>query len=162
MNVQTVSHIARHEAGHFVVAMRQGHILDRVTIVPEGERTGLAVSSAGPVFGGDRRRMAMEQAVVFLAGPAAEGRLVDSISPSCLDNDAINARMQLSGVQDDEENRLMSCAEGWAQALVERWRVDIDRLAEVLIGRGSMTGDEVVELFGGPPVDDPDRPKLSC
>ena len=128
--------------------MRLGHRLDFVTILPEGDRIGLAVTSAGPAISGRSRRRSVESAVVFLSGPAAEGRFVDSVSPSCADSDAFSARLQLGGADGDKLDRRIAVAQRRAEALVKRWRQDIERLADALLVRKRLTGDEVIALLG--------------
>lgn len=134
-----------------MVAMRLGHWLDFVSILPEGDRIGVAVTSAGPAIAGDLRRRSVERAVVYLSGPAAEGRFVDAVSQSCADSDAFSARLQLAGADEDNLDRRVAAAQRWAEALVKQWWPDIERLADALLVRKRLTGDEVIQLFRASP-----------
>lgn len=146
--------IARHEAGHFLVAMRLGHALDHVSIVADGERVGVAVSSAGSVIGANSAYADLESAVVFLAGPSAEGRFVDAVAPTCADSDASSAKLLLSRTGQSQLPELMALAKAWADTLVERWKDDIDRLTDALLNRECLSGPEVIDLFAGNVVDE--------
>ena len=141
--------VARHEAGHFVVAMRLGHVLDYVDIREVGDRLGVAVTSAGPALGNDRHRI-RESAVVFLAGPAAEGRDIDSSTGSCTDGDAFSAKVlisQLSGEDSLALDRLLEEVQQAADAYVKAWAEDIERLTSALLDRFVLTGQEVMDLL---------------
>jgi hypothetical protein len=119
-----------------------------MSILPQGDRIAVAVTSAGPAIASDSRRRSVERAVVYLSGPAAEGRFVDVVSSSCADSDAFSARLQLAGAEGENLDRRVAAAQRWAKALVERWGPDIERLADALLARKKLTGDEVIELFG--------------
>lgn len=143
--------LACHEAGHFVVAMRFGHTLSHVDIVRSDDRNGVAVSSAGSVFSWSSQ-IAEEAAVVFLAGPAAEGRNTGAPTRSCSDSDVFAARLKLAPLAGDDDrdfDRRTAIIQHWAEALVTRWRPDIQRLAHELLARRSLTGEEVKAMFEG-------------
>lgn len=153
--------LAYHEAGHFIVAMRFGHLLDHVDIVRTHDRDGVAVSSAGSVLSWSRA-IAEEAAVVFLAGPAAEGRNTGAPTRQCSDSDVCAARLNLARLAGDDRDldRRIVTIQHWAEALVNRWRPDIQRLAHELLARRSLTGDEVKTMFEGRVVEEP-RPALT-
>lgn len=154
--------LACHEAGHFVVAMRFGHVLDHVDIVRSHDRNGVAVSSPGSILSWSRQS-AEEAALVFLAGPAAEGRNTGAPTRQCSDSDVCAARLTLArlpGDDDRELDRRIVIIQHWAEALVTRWRPDIQLLAHELRARRSLTGDEVKTMFEGHVVEEP-RPPLT-
>jgi len=154
--------LACHEAGHFVVAMRFGHMLDHVDIVRSHDRNGVAVSSPGSILSRSSQ-IAEETAVVLLAGPAAEGRNTGAPTRSCSDSDILAARLnlaRLAGGNDRNLDRRTAIVQHWAEALVARWQPDIEMLAHELLDRTSLTGDEVKTMFEGHVVEDP-RPTLT-
>ncbi len=154
--------LACHEAGHFVVAMRFGHVLDHVDIVRSADRNGVAVSSPGSIFSWSSQ-IAEEAAAVLLAGPAAEGRDTGAPTVYCSDSDVFAARAnlaRLAGGDDRNLDRRTAVIQNWAKALVTRWKPDIERLAHALLVCRSLTGDEVKTMFEGHVVEEP-RPALT-
>ena len=153
--------LARHEAGHFVVAMRFGHTLDYVDIVSDGDRNGVAVSSPGSIMTANSPGILEQSAIVFLAGPEAEGRRVEA---SCSDSDVFAARLKLSLLSasgsGDLEQR-MEIAQCWTKVFVQHWWNDIERVAAKLLIHERLTGNEVVELCGGPLVVEQFDPPLT-
>ncbi|MDA8331751.1 MAG: hypothetical protein M0027_11240 [Candidatus Dormibacteraeota bacterium] len=154
--------VARHEAGHFIVAMRFGHTLSHVDIIRDHNRNGVAVSSPGSVLSWSIG-MAEEAAVVFLAGPAAEGVKTGSPEGSCSDSDVFAARLNLATLSNGDVrdlDRRTTIVRHWADALVTRWESDIERLAHALLAHRSLTAEEVKGIFQGLVVEVP-RPPLT-
>ena len=67
--------VARHEAGHCVIAVLYGAIVTEVSIIPNGEYDGYCKDEGGLFRAPDLERVLLNHAIqVCLAGPAAQKR----------------------------------------------------------------------------------------
>ena len=152
----TLEEVAYHEAGHVVVGHLLGVELASVDILRDGEGgNGHTIFNVPPWFRPsatlDERRRRYAEAVVttFLAGPIAEARVAGfhNLEGSGYDLDAV-AREWLRLLEPPEryEARLDELTVR-AEALVDENWPAIERLAQALLERRSLTGAEALQLL---------------
>jgi hypothetical protein len=115
--------VAYHEAGHAVLHVLAGQQVESVTIVPTKEYLGQTrlASSAQPVDG-------YRTLICLLAGPVAE-----ALTTGCVNHE---------GATDDLEQIV-----GLVKPLLMRGWYQIDWVAQALLAKKSLTGDEVDALM---------------
>ncbi len=137
---------AIHEAGHAVVALRLGLVFDHVTTVPDDHaETDGALHWTELQSAGDLEIAATADAIVLLAGPFAEARLIDSTLHEVLAGDAAGEdreALATLGLDDDE----FVAASRDALALVEQDWPAIERVADALLEYETLDFDEVEAL----------------
>jgi hypothetical protein len=124
---------ACHEAAHAVAALRLGLVFERVTAVadPDAETDG-ALHWTDLQSAGDLEISREVDAIVLLAGPFAEARLVNTSLHEVLAGDAAgDDREALAALGLDDEQFVT--ASRAALALVEQDWPLIERLAEALL-----------------------------
>jgi ATP-dependent Zn protease len=137
---------AIHEAGHAVVALRLGLVFDHVTTVPDDHaETDGALHWTELQSAGDLEIAATADAIVLLAGPFAEARLIESTLHEVLAGDAAGEdreALATLGLDDDE----FVAASRDALALVEQDWPAIERVADALLEYETLDFDEVEAL----------------
>ena len=124
---------AHHEAAHAVIALRLGLIFDHVTAIPDDDaQTDGALHWTDLQSAGDLEISSEVDAIVLLAGPFAEARLLKMSLHEVLAGDAAgDDREALATLGLDDEQFVAASRE--ALALVEQdWPV-IERVAEALL-----------------------------
>lgn len=137
---------AIHEAGHAVIALRLGLVFDHVTTVPDDDaETDGALHWTDLQSAGDLEIAPTADAVVLLAGPFAEARLVESTLHEVLAGEAAGEdreALATLGLDDDE----FVAASRDALALVEQEWPAIERVADALLEYETLDFDEVEAL----------------
>jgi hypothetical protein len=132
--------LAAHEAGHVVVA----NALDvrvtrvRVTLWPLQLRDGAVWwSSTDPV----------RNAIVLFAGTHAQHRVEPNGSTSSLDFKMVDLALDQLGLVDvlARNRQWHRCCDDAERLVTDRWRA-IERVAQVLLDVGELSGDEVRRL----------------
>ncbi|HTU66367.1 MAG TPA: hypothetical protein VMF52_10470 [Steroidobacteraceae bacterium] len=127
---------AFHEAGHAVAALRLGLVFDHVTAIPdEDAETDGALHWADLQSAGDIELSIEADAIVLLAGPFAEARLLEASLDEVFGGDAAGEdREALATLGLDEEQFVAASRD--ALALIEDdWGL-IERVAHELIRGG--------------------------
>lgn len=161
--------VAYHEAGHAVAAFFLRHPIREVSIVPDGEALGRVSQHPMPrrirrrIEGGDltpaAERWLEEQAVITLAGAAAAGRLLGrkawwrgarlTVPHSKFGqvvvggdvHEAVDLLEHMAG-DPEEASLLLELMTYRARRLIEgRWEF-VQALAQALLQRGRLSGDE--------------------
>jgi hypothetical protein len=140
---------AYHEAGHIVAAIEKGIRISYATIVPTKTRKGY-VQPVGRLVpkDPDLQRTFVEKEIIFLlAGPAAEQMLVgrESIGDKL---DDVRVEEFLACLHSDPQVRkayLIYLMKLVGQILVHDWDL-VTALAQALMSRGVLTGDEIDKL----------------
>lgn len=151
--------LAHHEAGHAVIATALGFECVRIDLNHSEERHGAVEiredfpgSSDRNVYRAQEARR-MLSVLHLLAGMAAtwryDGRETDIAASGGVADEQnarnlLNVAFQGHELSVDLAYRLASVR---AQELVKNYWPEIERVAETLISRGSITGDEVRRLF---------------
>ena len=140
---------AIHEAGHAVVALRLGLVFDHVTTVPDDHaETDGALHWTDLQSAGDLEIAATADAIVLLAGPFAEARLIESTLHEVLAGDAAGEdreALAMLGLDDEE----FVAASRDALALVEQDWPSIERVADALLEYDTLDFEEVEALVTG-------------
>jgi ATP-dependent Zn protease len=157
INSATNERAAYHEAGHAIAAIWHEIELDRVTIVPEGGALGYVEHRFSGLAGLEEDREKLEaQALIALAGPACEahhfgkGRKVDWNAEDYR-HDVVQASVLLQSLSahEDEGAAYFDWIAERAVSLVAmpRFVEAADALAEALIERRELTGEQASELI---------------
>jgi hypothetical protein len=138
---------AIHEAGHAVVALRLGLVFDHVTTVPdERAETDGALHWTDLQSAGDLEIVPTADAIVLLAGPFAEARLIESTLHEVLAGDAAGEdREALATLGLDDEEFVAASRD--ALAMVEQDWAAIERVADALLDSETLDFDEVEALL---------------
>jgi hypothetical protein len=138
---------AIHEAGHAVVALRLGLVFDHVTTVAdEREQTDGALHWTDLQSAGDLEIAPTADAIVLLAGPFAEARLIDSTLHEVLAGEAAgDDREALATLGLDDEDFVAASRD--ALALVEQDWAAIERVADALLECDTLDFAEVEALI---------------
>ena len=144
---QQIRITAIHEAAHAVAALRLGLVFDHVTAVPDDDaETDGALHWTDLQSAGDLEISAEVDAVVLLAGPFAEARVLDSTLHEVLAGDAAGEdREALATLGLDDEQFVAASRE--ALALIELEWTFIERVAQALLERDTLDFAEVEALL---------------
>jgi len=137
---------AIHEAGHAVIALRLGLVFDHVTTVPDDDaETEGALHWTDLQSAGDLEIAASADAIVLLAGPFAEARLIENTLHEVLAGEAAGEdREALATLGLDDEEFVAASRD--ALALVEQDWAAIERVADALLESDTLDFDEVEAL----------------
>lgn len=146
---------ALHEASHAVAVLELGHTLVHVTIKMDYEagsgghvRSLLSGAGQGP---NDPRPPVIDDLVISLAGPLAQKTPHDTRIGSPDDDymRAVRGAVMHSVAFPDSGsiNDILDRATARAREIVEERRSDIRLIADALIEKEKLTGDEVVEII---------------
>jgi hypothetical protein len=148
-----LKHIAYHEAGHAVIALRLGYEVKWVTIKPRRRSLGRAEIQHGSPSPDDIR--------IDLAGPLAEALVnptpfhekIQLGSRGDWRNTGRSVRefVALEFIGDQEGDILIDELLQETKALVRRDREAISRVAEALLTRKTLTGAEIKRIMGDTP-----------
>lgn len=142
--------IAYHETGHAVAMIALGvKVLDVTIDRPDGQLGGCTRHVPGlPPNNG-------QGIVISLAGPVAQLRrcpgswLPDEYSPLSDDAKANKVIAYIAKVDGGDAKKMRAAAEQKAARLVADHWPEIERVAETLLKRGTLTGDQIMELLPG-------------
>ena len=146
--------VAHHEAGHAVLAIVFGRRVQRVTIEPGEGHEGFSKSTLGfgHAVGWDTsprmRRRVEEQIRILLAGGIAQRRMAPRSSKWAESDDrhrAVDLVLRLAS-PGREAGTYMKLLRIQTEQAVEREWPTICAVAEALIARRTLTGDDVKEL----------------
>jgi len=155
---------AFHEAGHAVVALYFGYLFDEVTILPSAGHDSYGhITHAPPLLydcrnAREQKTLARQMILSAYAGNPAE-RLIDPTAPdfhgaadddgafslSC-DYHVFPRRRSVGFVGDDIHMAYLGRLKREARRLVSMLRTPIEKLAETLLERTTLTGKEANEI----------------
>ena len=136
---------AYHEAGHAVVAHKLGVKIYRVTIVPAQNYLGRCELRSMLFDGGLCEQANLERAIqISLAGPLAQKRFHRrSYRRSCGRRDYYRASGLARYLAESNEREFLKDQELLTEMLIQRWWVDIERIASALLEHDNLTGADV-------------------
>lgn len=151
--------VAHHEAGHAAVDLWFEHDVEEVTIAPEGDRAGHALVDRS---GDDALRyedltvsqVPFERRIMAaLAGESAQRRF----APDSVDEDQLHGdRQHILEYLDELDAGTEEIRDAYIQvlrlrtdALISRLWPRVERIAQMLIARGTITGAEAQDAFNG-------------
>jgi hypothetical protein len=138
---------AIHEAGHAVIALRLGLVFDRVTTVPDDDaETDGALHWTELQSSGDLELSAEVDAIVLLAGPFAEAKLLESSLDEILAGEAAGDDRETLATLGLTDHEFLSASRE-ALALVEQEWSMIERVASELMQRDWLDFHEVELLL---------------
>lgn len=148
--------IASHEAGHAVVGVGMGFVLNHITLGLGEEQINGGIVAGGCAFdapGGDHNELARQRpddfAVVALAGVFAERLLTDRFLRGGFEGDIQILRIGfgwLDGIDSAQTRSRFELLQAAAQTQVLRWRQTIERIVDLLIQDDHLDGGVVHEL----------------
>lgn len=151
---------AIHEAGHAVSLMALGLTIDSVSIVPTEKYSGIANSPGLLGYYADTRperaAIARSQVIHAYAGYEAEKRYNKNADPlySQSDEEAAFDRLReypprnCRHIGDEAYKAALERLRRKARRLVKVHWLEIERLADVLMERGTLNRTEVVQIIG--------------
>jgi hypothetical protein len=140
---------AIHEAAHAVAALRLGLIFDHVTAVPDLEaETDGALHWTDLQSAGGLEISADIDAVVLLAGPFAEARLLDSTLHEVLAGDAAGEDREALATLGLDDEQFVAASREALELVQQEWPL-IERVAQALLERETLDFAEVEALIAG-------------
>jgi ATP-dependent Zn protease len=163
MGLPTLRATAIHEAGHAVVALHFGHVIHTITIKRDGDILG---SVTGPgLWGyeggaGERKSIAKEQVIHSYAGLEAERLFFPEADADNAHNDELQAFDLLRVcpprgcriIGDEAYLARLEALRREARRLVKRFRPQLEIVADALMERETLSGEQLAELLGGWPA----------
>jgi hypothetical protein len=145
-----IEHIAYHEAGHAVIAFRLGYEVKKVTIKPNYRRRALGNAKV------THRGWSPDVIRIDLAGPLAEALVNPSPFHEMIEagsrGDWLETRratrnfVALGFISGREKNAVIEELMHETRALVRRDQEAIARVAEALLARQTLTGDDIKRI----------------
>jgi hypothetical protein len=139
------SEIARHEAGHAIVAHVEGFEVEAIEFHPDGG----SVYHAGPADLLDKGQnfvgVAMSYALICCAGKAAS----PNTDMSGADNEGLERAMWLGGFDRRWFYSDRAAFLELAIEIIDHHRDGLERVADALVRRGRLSGDEFREILTG-------------
>jgi hypothetical protein len=144
---------AYHEAGHTVAMFLFGHAIDHVSIVPDEDSHGRAISKSfldeisddGSNWSIEMRQRFEEEIIVFLAGPAAQERFSGNRHVASEGDDlakAMSIAIERLGMPENEADAYIKWLDIRASSFVTsrlRWPL-VESIARELLARGHFDG----------------------
>jgi ATP-dependent Zn protease len=146
---------AYHEAGHAVIAHVLGFKVTSVSVGLKNPTIGKCVTERTTVDAlaqmlPESRRLLVERHIIWsLAGAMAERVFSGADSDGGAAEDRTGEQRMLHAITQDsvEAQALLSLLEIRAERLVAKWRDGIARVAQYLLMRGRLTGDEIEHIL---------------
>jgi hypothetical protein len=132
--------IAIHEAAHAVIGRVLGESIGGATIVP-----GLGDESDGRVWGAfPVRESPVDRVTGYLAGTEAERLLCDGAHWLFSGDDEAKAELEAKAFCRSNDTRdFISCCRSRARALIDCYRSAVLAVAECLVEKGTISGQEI-------------------
>jgi hypothetical protein len=160
--------VALHEAGHCVVAIAQGRRIESVTVVPGEDYAGKVAEDEEPemmkalldLLSGGRATAGVEararaHVVGYLAGTVAEWIMCPRESWLSDRHHVAGSDMKLAKIfaraitrSKEEAEALLTSARAEARKILLTNSRLVEAIADALVERGTLTGDEIDEIIG--------------
>jgi hypothetical protein len=138
---------AIHEAGHAVIALRLGLVFDRVTTVPDdAAETDGALHWTELQSSGDLEISPQVDAMVLLAGPFAEAKLLESSLDEVLAGEAAGDDREALATLGLTEHEFLNASRETLTLVDQEWAM-IERVASELMQRDWLDFHEVESLL---------------